>query len=328
MRRPEPWCRSRAIPGAPMGDLAGQRILVTGGSGFLGFHLSRALLERGAHVTVLDRTGRAPLAGVAVLALDLLDAELVPLLADGGYAFVFHLAGTVEVPLSVERPARALALNAGTTVRLLDALRIASPRTGFLLASTAAVYGEAPDGPCPETQVPAPVAPYGASKWLAESYAELYARHFGLRTLRARIFSMYGPGLHKHVVHDLIEKVHRDPKRLEVLGDGSHVRDFIFVEDAVAALLHLAEAARPGEVYNVASGRPVTIAELVRAVCRAAGIAPRIDFVGRETAGTSRRWIADVDRIRALGFAPRVSLDEGLARTVAWYRDSHGPPAA
>jgi UDP-glucose 4-epimerase len=301
--------------------VGGRRILVTGGSGFLGTHLVRALLGRDAEVTVVDRTGRPPASGVETLTLDLLEDDLGDVLACRPFDFVFHLAGNVEVPLSVERPDLDLAANAGATLRVLEALRRASPRTGLLLTSTAAVYGEAPDGPCPETQPPTPVAPYGASKWLAEAYTDLFARQDGLRTVRARIFSMYGPGLRKHVVHDLIEKVHRDPERLEVLGDGGHVRDFLYVEDAVEALVHLSESAPcRGEAWNVASGRPVSIAELARAVCRASGVAPSIEFVGEATPGTSRRWIADVSRLRALGVVPRVPLDEGLARTVAWYR--------
>jgi len=298
-------------------------MLVTGGSGFLGTHLVRALLARGDEVTVLDRAGTTPCAGAAVVAADLLEADAAPLLADGRFHAVFHLAGNVEVPLSVERPDLDLALNAETTLRMLEALRRAAPATGLLLTSTAAIYGEAPEGPCAESQPPAPVAPYGASKWVAESYVALYARRFGLRTSRARIFSMYGPGLRKHVVHDLIAKLHRDPGRLAVSGDGEQVRDFIYVEDAVAALLRIADVSPGrGEAVNVARGEPVRIADLARAVGRACGASPRIEFVGGEGPGRSRRWLADVSRLAGLGFRPRVGLEEGLARTVAWYRET------
>jgi UDP-glucose 4-epimerase len=309
--------------------VAAQRVLVTGGSGFLGGHLVRALLARGDQVTVLDRAGTAPSDGVAVVAADLLEADVAPLLADGRFHGVFHLAGNVEVPLSVERPDLDLALNAETTLRLLEALRCAAPQTALLLASTAAIYGEAPEGPCAESQPPAPVAPYGASKWVAESYVALYARRFGLRTRRARIFSMYGPGLRKHVVHDLIAKLHRDPERLSVLGDGEQVRDFIYVEDAVAALLRISDASPgEGEAVNVARGEPVRVADLVHAVCRACGAAPRLEFVGGEGPGRSRRWLADVARLTALGHRSQVPLAEGLARTVAWYRETAAAGAA
>jgi UDP-glucose 4-epimerase len=299
----------------------GRHILVTGGSGFLGSHIVRELLVRGDAVTVLDRASTAPCDGVAVVALDLLEADVSDLLAEGRFDGVFHLAGNVEVPLSVEHPDRDFALNAGTTVRLLEALRHASPRTKLLLASTAAVYGEAPEGPCGESQAPAPVAPYGASTWVAECYVELFARQFGLPTVRARIFSMYGPGLRKHVVFDLVEKLHRRPERLEVLGDGEQVRDFIYIEDAVSALLRIAERSpHEGEAVNVANGTPVSIAALARALATASGCSPEIEFVGREEPGRSKRWLADVTRLHALGHRSRVSLDEGLSRTVAWYR--------
>ncbi|HKJ25777.1 MAG TPA: NAD-dependent epimerase/dehydratase family protein [Myxococcota bacterium] len=302
---------------------AGRHVLVTGGSGFLGGHIVRALVARGDAVTIFDRAGRAPCEGAAVEAVDLLEEDVTDRLAEGRYDAVFHLAGNVEIPLSVAHPDRDFLLNAGITVRLLEALRQASPTTRLLLASTAAVYGEALDGPCPESQTPAPVAPYGASKWVAECYVELYARRLGLATTRARIFSMYGPRLRKHVVFDLIEKVERRPERLEVLGDGAQVRDFVFVEDAVRALLCVADRApHAGEAVNVASGVPVTIAELAAAVVRAAGAPSEIAFVGGEAPGRSRRWMADVSRLRGLGHRSQVPLDEGLARTVAWYRES------
>jgi len=305
---------------------SGRHFLVTGGSGFLGSHLVPALVARGDAATVLDRAGRAPCEGVAVETVDLLETDVADFLAAGRFDGVFHLAGNVEVPLSVERPDLDFALNAGTTVRLLEALRRAAPRTRLLLASTAAVYGEALAGPCSERQPPTPVAPYGASKWVAECYVALYARRHGLPTVRARIFSMYGPGLRKHVVFDLVRKAHPRPARLEVLGTGEQVRDFIFVEDAVQALLCLADRApHAGEAVNVARGEPVRIAELARAVAAACGTEPELAFVGREEPGRSQRWMADVSRLHGLGHRSRVSLEEGLARTVAWYRREVAP---
>lgn len=299
-----------------------RRILVTGGSGFLGHHLVGALRERGDDVEIADRRGLSPFADVPARSVDLLEDDLGDLLRDGGFASVFHLAGNVEVPLSVERPDLDLRMNAGMTIRLLEAMRRAAPTTKLVFASTAAVYGEAPDGACGEDRSPAPVAPYGASKWTAERYVALYAARHGLPTSRARIFSLYGPGLRKHVVYDLIEKLHADPERLLLQGDGEQVRDFSYVGDAVAALLAVHDAsAGKGEAVNVASGEPVRIAALAGAVAAACGAKPAIAFDGEAGVGRSQRWVADVTRLRALGFVSRVPLSEGLARTVAWYRE-------
>lgn len=301
--------------------MAGQRILVTGGSGFLGGHLVAALRARGDRVTIADRVGRSPFDDVPAVAVDLLEDDLHDLLAEGRFDGVFHLAGNVEVPLSVERPDVDFRLNATTTIRLLEALREAAPGAAMLLASTAAVYGEARDGVSSESHPANPVAPYGASKWMAESYAALYAERFGLRTTRARIFSMYGPGLRKHVVYDLVAKLHADPTRLEILGDGGQVRDFLYVEDAVRALMAILDASPGrGEVVNVGSGAPLSIGELARAVATACAATPELAFGAPEDAGRSRRWVADVSRLQALGFRPGVSLAEGLSRTVAWFR--------
>jgi UDP-glucose 4-epimerase len=310
------------------GDATGRHLLVTGGAGFLGGHIVDALLERGDAVTVLDRVGTAPREGAAFTAVDLLETDISDLLAEGRFDGVFHLAGNVEVPLSVEHPDRDFTLNSGITIRVLEALRRASPRTRFLLASTAAIYGEAFDGACSESQPAAPVAPYGASKWIAECYTEAFAREFGLPTARARIFSMYGPQLRKHVVFDLIAKCHGRPERLEVLGDGQPVRDFIFVEDAVRALLCIADRSpHAGEAVNVARGVPVSVAELAGAVAAASGAEPDIVFVGMEGRGRSQRWVADIARLEALGHRSRVELSDGLARTVAWYRSEVADPS-
>ncbi len=310
-----------------MTEWAGRRVLVTGGGGFIGRHLCTALAERGAKVTAADRSPEPIHPDVSVVPIDLLSADLAPLLRDGAFASVFHLAGNVEVPFSVAHPGEDLALNAELTLRVLEALERTLPEARLLLTSTAAVYGEAAEGPCDEETPAAPVAPYGASKWLAEQYVALHARRHGRPATSVRLFSVYGPGLHKLVVHDLIAKVERDPDRLEVRGDGAQVRDFTYVSDAVEALLLVSQRApAAGEVINVASGVPVTIAELARAVCDAAGVDAKIDFVGAEAAGVSQRWIADPSRLRALGYAPKVSLAEGLAHTVAWYR-REGRPA-
>lgn len=303
-----------------------RRTLVTGGSGFLGGHLVAALRARGDRVTIADRQGLSRFEDVPVHAIDLLEDDLADFLSEGRFESVFHLAGNVEVPLSVERPDLDFRLNAGMTLRLLEAMRRAAPGAKLLFTSTAAVYGEALDGPCPETQTPAPVAPYGASKWMAERYAALYARHCGLHTKSARIFSMYGPGLRKHVVFDLIAKLHADPDELVVQGDGQQVRDFSYVEDAVRALLAIHDGSPGrGEAVNVASGAPLSIVELARAIAAASGVAPRIRFDGEAGAGRSQRWIADVGCLRSFGFDSRVPLAEGLARTVAWYRREIAP---
>lgn len=309
--------------------MAGERTLVTGGSGFLGRHLVAALRARGDAVTVADRAGRSRFDDVSTVAIDLLEDDVADLLAQGRYSAVFHLAGNADVPFSVARPDLDFRLNAGMTLRLLEAMRRAAPRAQMLLASTAAIYGEALDGPCAESQPPAPVAPYGASKWMAEVYTSLYAERFALRTRRARIFSLYGPGLRRHVVYDLVAKLDEDPRRLEVLGDGQQVRDFLYVEDAVRALLTVHDhSPGAGEAVNVASGVPLTIADLARAVAQAFGGAPEIAFGAPEAAGRSRRWVADVTRLRGLGFEPRVALSDGLARTVAWYRSEAAGSAA
>jgi UDP-glucose 4-epimerase len=305
-----------------------RRALVTGGAGFIGSHLVEELLRRGAEVVVVDdlSTGHASnLAAVAqrvrVERFDVGGSSLRELLARERFDAVFHLVGHADVPASVRDPLWDLERNGLSTFRALEAVRATQPDARFLFASSAAVYGEAADRPLREGDPTHPVAPYGVSKLMAERYVAVHAAVYGMRTASLRLFPIYGPRCRKHVVHDLIAKVQADPRTLSIHGDGSQVRDFTHVSDAVEAFLRVASAASlAGETYNVASGEALSIRRLAELVCEAAGLDPRFEFTQAMGAGVSHRWTADVARLRALGWGPRTAMPAGLADTVRWFR--------
>jgi UDP-glucose 4-epimerase len=307
----------------PAAELA--RVLVTGGAGFIGSHLVEELVRRGSQVAVVDdlSSGRAEnLAAVAdrvqLVTLDLARDDARPALA--GVDAVFHLAGYADIPRSVKEPRRDFEKNALATLNLLEAIRDAAPETRVLFASSAAIYGVGSDRPLREDDPPAPVAPYGVSKLAAEQYVEVYARLYGLRSASLRLFPVYGPRLRAHVVYDLMRKVRDDPSQLRIEGDGTQVRDFVHVSGAVEAFLTVAgHAPLGGEVYNVASGEPVTIQELAAMICARMGAQPRFVYSGLVASGVSQRWSADLSRLRALGYRPPLPLAEGLRGTVEWF---------
>lgn len=313
-------------------NLQGSRVLVTGGCGFLGSHLVERLRAAGAEVTVVDNGSTGDLENLAavrreisLLELDVRSPAFAAWLGANAFDAVFHLASTAYVPPSIEDPYFDFDNNAHGTIKLLEAMR-GSGNSGVLIAtSSAAVYGEPRTLPIDEGAPLDPISPYGISKLTMERYVATYARHYGLRAASLRLFSAYGPRQRKQVVFDFIRKLARRPEALEILGDGRQERDLVFAEDvARAALLVSREGKLEGEVYNVATGVSCTTLDLAHKVAAAMGLDPRLEYTGRVRAGDPDRWQADISRLRALGFEPEVDLDEGVRRTVAWFRATDG----
>ena len=298
-------------------------ILVTGGAGFIGSHLVEHLVAAGAPVTVVDNlaTGRlehlqtvAP--NVNLVVGDLGDVLRLKRIKLDEYALVFHLAANSYIPPSVANPAFDFHANLQNTFALLEALRQTASAPGLVNVSSAAVYGNPARLPIRETDPTIPIAPYGVSKLAAERYVAVYSLLYGLRAVSVRLFSIYGPRQRKQVVYDLFCKLQANPKRLEILGDGSQARDFTYVLDVVQALLLVATAApNHGEVYNVASGTTHTIAELVEACCRVSGLKPEIVYTGQIRPGDAEKWVVDISLLRQLGFDPRTDLETALTAT-------------
>lgn len=306
---------------------AGTRVLVTGGAGFIGSSLVDRLATSGADVTVVDSfsTGRLenvePWTGRVTLVVgDLVDVLRQRRLALESYDVVFHLAANAYVPRSVEDPALDYSINAHGTFCLLEAMRKSASRARLVSLSSAAVYGEPARQPISEDDTTVPISPYGVSKLAGERYLAVYAQLYGLDAVSARQFSVYGPRQRKQVVYDLLRKLAANPRRLEVIGDGSATRDLSYVSDVVDALLLCAtRAPGRGEAINVASGKSYSIRELVTAICQSRGLEPEVVYTGRDRPGDAVHWRVDVTRLAGLGYQARTSLEEGLRATVRWF---------
>jgi UDP-glucose 4-epimerase len=306
--------------------------LVTGGAGFVGSHLVDRLVARGDHVTVVDdlTTGRVENLAAVASQVSLRQADAAVLLRDEPELFttadvIFHLAGNPYIPPSVEYPPFDYRLNLQLVFDLLETLRVAERGPRLVFASSAAVYGNPVRLPMHEADPTVPISPYGVSKLAAERYVAVYSELYGLPATSLRFFSVNGPRQHKQVVFDLLDRVARDPARLEVLGDGTQERDFAFVGDVADALLFVAEhAPGRGEALNVASGATHSISELVAAICATLDVTPEVRFTGSVRPGDAERWAVDLTALRALGFKPQTTLAEGLAATRDWYLAAHG----
>jgi UDP-glucose 4-epimerase len=308
--------------------------LVTGGAGFIGSHLVEALAAGGRPVRVLDdfSTGqRANLAAVRpapeIVDGDVADPATVER-AMAGVGLVFHLAALASVQLSVENPGATHRVCATGTLNILDSARRAGARR-VVYAASASAYGVPRGDVQTEDEPVRPLSPYAAAKLAGELYAQAFATTYGLETVCLRFFNIFGPRQRADSPYSgviaLFTQALLAGRTPRVYGDGLQSRDFTYVGDVVQALLKAAAAPGvSGRVYNVGTGRGVSVLELVAALNRLLGTERRPEH-GPPRAGDVRHSRADISRARRdLGYEPAVSFEDGLARTLRWYQETLG----
>lgn len=292
-----------------------QRAIVTGSSGFIGSALVCYLAEAGWDVVAVDRHSFSR-KGITGIQMDVTaPGSLRTLLTPG--AVIFHLAASANVAASVRNPRHDLLNTFEGLFEVLEAAR--SVGCQLVFPSTASVFDPGQPLPLSERAFPKPTSPYGAAKLAGEAYCYAYYRSYGVDVRIARLFSVYGVGMRRFAIHDLIRKVQANPLELEILGDGSQVRDYLYVDDAVRGLVTIATSGTAGEDYNLAFGEPVRVVDLARLIAELMGhSAIRLKMTGQSFPGDTSRWYADITKIRGLGFSTHIPLEEGLRRTIAW----------
>jgi len=306
-------------------------VLVTGGAGFIGVNLVRALCGRGDRVRVIDSRAHSarPSAlpqGIEVIEADIRDGGALASALDGVEAVV-HLAASGSVIQSVEDPWENFEVNARGTLAVLDAAVRARVQK-FIFASTGgALIGDAVP-PVDETSVPRPISPYGASKLSGEGYCHAFARSYGLPTVALRFANVYGPySAHKRGAVTAFTKAVMTETPIVIYGDGSASRDYLYVDDLCRGLVvALERPLEPGSVLHLASGIETSVDDLVRAVCQAAGRSDHPVRYEQARAGEVGRNFASSEQARkALGFEATHSLRDGLKLTWEWFQ--HLDPA-
>jgi UDP-glucose 4-epimerase len=305
------------------------KCLVTGGAGFIGSHLVEGLAAAGYGVRVLDdlSTGvvenLAALPGVELVRGDVSDPDTVARATEGAEV-VFHLAALASVQRSVEAPADSHRICATGTLHVLDAARRGGVRR-VVYAGSASAYGIPVSDVQTEDDLVCPLSPYAAAKLAGEVYCQAFANTYGLETVRLRFFNIFGPRQRADSPYSGVIAIFAaalsEGRIPTIFGDGQQTRDFTYVSDVVAALRLAAE--RPGVsgmVCNVGTGRGTSLLDLVASLNRLLGtsITPRH---AEARSGDIRHSRADITRARqVLGYEPAVSFEDGLARTLAWYR--------
>lgn len=311
------------------------RVLVTGGAGFIGSHIAERLADLGHEVRVIDNfsTGKrenlAACAGrVAVIEADIRDLAALKAAARG-VDVVFHEAALASVPRSVDDPVTSDEVNVHGTLNVLVASRDAGVRR-VVYASSSSIYGNSPDLPKREDMTPAPESPYAAGKLAGELYCSVFSSLYRLPCVVLRYFNVFGPrqdpSSQYAAVVPLFTRALLRGEQPVVYGDGEQSRDFTYVENVVDANLAAAESdGAVGKVLNVACGSTTTVNDLCERIRALAGVDVRPRFAPPRPGDVGHSY-ADVSRARALlGFAPSVALDDGLARTVEWFRRSGTP---
>ncbi len=306
------------------------RWLVTGGAGFIGSHLAQTLLARGESVRIADDMSTGKAANLAVLdgraeilTGDLADAAFARE-AVAGVDTVLHQAAIPSVPRSVADPLTSHRANVDATVAVLVAAKDAGVRR-VVYAGSSSAYGDAPELPKHEAMTPQPLSPYALQKLVGEQYLQLFTSLYGLETVTIRYFNVFGPrqdpsSPYSGVIALFITRLLAGEAPI-ITGDGEQTRDFSYIDNVVYGVLRAAVSPHAaGKVINVATGEQTSINELAAVLAKLIG-SPLAPVHVESRAGDVRDSLADLTRARQLlDYAPHVGLEDGLRRTIAWYR--------
>lgn len=306
-------------------------VLVTGGAGFIGSHLVDSLLERGKAVRVFDNMSAGNelylerWAGNEMFNFikgDLTKPSEINYILEGCDT-IYHLAANPEVRSWLASPDDQFKQNVEATFNLLEDIRKNGGINLLVFTSTSTVYGEATKIPTPETYAPLkPISNYGASKLAAEAMICSYASMYGFQSVIYRMANIVGPRSGHGVIYDFIEKLRKDPLKLEVLGDGTQSKSYLYVEDCIEGMIYGAETTNEDvEILNIGSEDRVTVLEIARIVIEEMGLeGAEIELTGGVDGG--RGWKGDVklmqldmQRLKTLGWTPKRSSAEAVRET-------------
>jgi UDP-glucose 4-epimerase len=304
-----------------MEQLNGKRILVTGGAGFVGFHLCRKLSDFTSNITVYDNLSSGKVENVKHLPkVHFVKAEILDskkLNSQEKADLIYHLAAQVVVPYSMENPVEDFETNARGTLNILEKARKDDARVVF--TSSAAVYGNTTKLPTPESYGFDPASCYGLSKVVGEQYCNMYSKQYGLDITILRFANVYGPRCHG-VIPDFLDKLSRNPEKLEIIGTGQQSRDFVHIFDVVEALTMAAVSEEAiGETFNIGFGKTIKIIDLAKIILKILGLSDKTVVTT-----TNVPWQGDINTIwfdigkvqKVLKWHPKISLEDNLKELV------------
>jgi UDP-glucose 4-epimerase len=296
--------------------LKGKHILVTGGAGFIGFHLTKKLLEIGADVTTYDNMSNAKPENVKdnpkahFIKGDILDLKTLQSLPK--FDLIYHLAAQVVVPYSMENPTEDFENNARGTLNVLEKAR--KDKSRLVFSSTAAIYGNPTQLPTSEDYSFHPFSCYGLSKVVGEEYSQIYMQQYNSKITIIRFSNVYGSRCHG-VINDFLDKLQKNPEKLEIIGTGKQARDFVHVFDIAEALLLVADEKHIGKTFNLGFGETTTIIDLAHMILKILNLEGKT-----QVTTTGQSWQGDINTIwfniskakKELGWTPKIRLEDYL----------------
>jgi UDP-glucose 4-epimerase len=304
-----------------MDQLEGKRIFVTGGAGFIGGHLCKKLSDFTSNLTIYDNLSSGKVENVKHLPKvrfvkgDILDVKKLG--SQEKADLIIHLAAQVVVPYSMENPVEDFETNARGTLNVLEKARKDDARVVF--TSSAAVYGNPTKLPTPEDYGFNPASCYGLSKVVGEEYCNMYSQQYGLDITILRLANVYGPKCHG-VISDFLDKINRNPEKLEIIGTGLQSRDFVHVSDAVDAFaLAAVREDAIGKTYNIGFGKTTKIIDLAKMILKIMNLSEKTVITT-----TNVPWKGDINTIwfdvnkvkKELKWTPKISLEDNLRELV------------
>ena len=311
-------------------NLIEQRILVTGGCGFIGSHIVDELIRRKNEVIVLDNLSSSTIKNIEhhmsesnfnfikgdIRNLDLLKSLLRDI------DIVFHYAANPDVRLSIKKPEIDFKINVEGTFNVLEAMRLNDVTNMVFASSGGTLYGEADVVPTPETYPPKPISAYGASKVACEAYISAYCGFYSLNAVSLRYANIIGPRSTHGVIYDFFMKLKKNPNELLILGNGKQKKSYLYISDCIEASMLAAEKHHKGfDVFNIGSDDWITVSEIAKIVIKNLGLENvKIKYTGgdRGWPGDVPLMLLDISKIKALGWKPTIPIERGIALYVNW----------
>lgn len=304
-----------------MNQLKGKNIFVTGGAGFIGSHLCKNLSNLTSNLTIYDNLSSGKVENVKHLPkVHFVKADILnlkKLQSQEKADLIYHLAAQVVVPYSMENPLEDFETNARGTLNVLEKARKDDARVVF--TSSAAVYGNPTKLPTPEDYGFNPFSCYGLSKVVGEEYCNMYSKQYGLDITILRLANVYGSGCHG-VISDFIDKLNRNPEKLEIIGTGLQSRDFVHVSDVVDAftLAAVSEVA-VGETYNIGFGKTTKIIDLAKMILKIMNLSEKTAITTTDVSwkGDVNTILFDVNKVKKeLKWTPKIRLEDNLRELI------------
>ncbi|MDU7065373.1 MAG: GDP-mannose 4,6-dehydratase [Lactobacillus crispatus] len=298
------------------------KVLITGGAGFIGSNLAKALVRDGDEVVVVDDLSMGNLKNIEGLNLtffnhDVTDKKFMhTLLKENKFDYIFFMAAIASVADSVERPLETHKVNQEAVIDTLECIyRNNLSLKRFVFTSSAAVYGDLADTPKKETSPVQPLTPYAIDKYASERYTIDYNNLYGIPTVAVRFFNVFGPNQNPNspysgVLSIITDKL-KENKTFNLYGDGSQTRDYIYVSDVVNALRYISTKNKRATVYNIAQGGETSLLDIIHIYEKIANKQLKIKQLPARK-GDIKRSVADISKLKNLGFTPKWSLEQGL----------------